>query len=282
MSLSASTTYDVYVQAHNVAGVGAASATVSQVTDPATVPGSPTIDPGTSTARTITITWTAPVETGGTPILGYNITLTTPEGTFSDYVTTNSYQFTGLDPGETYSYTVSAVNAQGDSTAASDTFSTICEFPSLCPHPIVVLFSFSLFLFRIPKVATAPSAPYGVTVSASSTASITLTWSAPMYTNNASITGYTVSYVLAVGTSLVTQLNATSSTLAVTGLTPLTGYNFTVYATNEVGNSPNSALLSATTLGDLLGKRFRFKSQKKRRIQWFFPPFSFLFFGVKL
>ena len=51
-----------------------------------------------------------------------------------------------------------------------------------------------------------------------------------------------------------TLVNSTSTSVAVTGLTTLTGYNFTVYATNEVGMSPGSTPFYASTTGDLLCK----------------------------
>lgn len=93
---------------------------------------------------------------------------------------------------------------------------------------------------------TAPSAPSGVTAAATSSSSITVSWTAA--TDNvggSGVTGYDVF-------SDTTHLGATPTTTAtsynVTGLQPNTAYNFTVKAIDDAGNiSSASQNASATT-----------------------------------
>lgn len=134
-----STNYDFKVAAHNVAGLGAYSSVVTVITQPTTAPGPPTAAPGTGTARTVTVSWVSPLETGGLPINGFYVTLTTPSGSTTAYTPLNQYTFTGLAPGTTYQFSVVAFNTQGNSTVYTGQESTIGEDPRcVC----LVVFSF--------------------------------------------------------------------------------------------------------------------------------------------
>jgi len=121
--------YDFQVAAHNLAGLGAFTTAITEQTRNYTIPGPPTGAPENSTARTITINWISPVETGGYPIQGYYVDLETPSGIMSVYTTDTSYTFTDLDPSETYNYTVLAVTAFGNSTLYASSASTTGEHP---------------------------------------------------------------------------------------------------------------------------------------------------------
>ena len=91
-----------------------------------------------------------------------------------------------------------------------------------------------------PPDTTPPTAPAGLAVSASTTTSVSLGWSAS--TDNVGVTGYRVYS----GSSQVASTTGTSAT--VTGLTPGTSYTFTVKALDAAGNvSPASNAATVTT-----------------------------------
>ena len=83
---------------------------------------------------------------------------------------------------------------------------------------------------------TAPGTPTGVTATAGD-AQASVSWTAPLITGGAPITGYTVTS--SPGGKTATTTGATTAT--VTGLTNDTAYTFTVTATNTAGTGPASA-----------------------------------------
>lgn len=111
------------VQAWNALGVGPGGN--SPVTTPSTVPDPPTdvlAVPGPSSA---TVTWTAPVDTGGLPVLDYTVTAlpggatcTTPD----ESPAPTSCVVPGLQDGNPYTFTVVGRNGRGPSapSAASE------------------------------------------------------------------------------------------------------------------------------------------------------------------
>ena len=82
-----------------------------------------------------------------------------------------------------------------------------------------------------------PAAPTGLTVTATTSSSVSLSWTAPSGT----VTGY---YVYQNGSEVAT---VTGTTDTVTGLAASTGYTFTVAAYNSGGTSPQSGQVTATT-----------------------------------
>ena len=94
-------------------------------------PGAPTGLSATAISTTeIDLSWTAPVDVGTTPIIGYQIQRETPTGGGFTVIVSNTgstmttYSDTGLTTGTEYNYVVLAINASGvgePSNEASDT-----------------------------------------------------------------------------------------------------------------------------------------------------------------
>ena len=135
--------------------------------------------------------------------------------------TATSYSDTGLAPSTAYSYTVKAVDAAGNLSAASNTASATTLAAADTTPP------------------SARHEPRGHR--AASSTQINLTWAAS--TDNVGVTGYRVYR----GATLVGSPTTTS--YSDTGLTPSTAYSYTVKAADAAGNlSAASNTASATTL----------------------------------
>lgn len=107
------------VFAINSVGSGRSSGVVRATTD-ATVPDPPTGLQATAVSPTqIDLTWVAPGYDGGAPITGYQVEISADAGSTwgvlvpSTGSTGTSYSHTGLEPGSTRHYRVSATNAAG-------------------------------------------------------------------------------------------------------------------------------------------------------------------------
>lgn len=84
-----------------------------------TVPGPPTSVGATAGTESATVSWTAPVRTGGTAITEYTVTSTPGSRTCTTAGT--SCTVSGLTAGISYTFTVVATNARGTSLASSAT-----------------------------------------------------------------------------------------------------------------------------------------------------------------
>ena len=109
------------VSAINSVGTGKVSGVARATTD-ATVPDAPTGLVATATLPTqIDLTWTAPGYDGGAPVTSYRVQVSTDAGgTWSDLVASTgtaatSFAHSGLQPGSTRHYQVSAINVAGRS-----------------------------------------------------------------------------------------------------------------------------------------------------------------------
>ena len=106
------------VSAINSVGVGDPSTVASGTTD-ATVPDAPTNLLATAVEATqINLTWTAPSYDGGAAISGYRIEVSQDGAAWADLVsdtrsTVTAFSHTGLQPGSTRFYRVSAINSAG-------------------------------------------------------------------------------------------------------------------------------------------------------------------------
>ncbi|MDE0356362.1 MAG: fibronectin type III domain-containing protein [Gammaproteobacteria bacterium] len=121
------------VSAINREGVGRASRAASAITD-ATVPDAPTGLTATAVSPTqIDLFWLAPAYDGGAPVTGYRIEASENGTAWTDLRTNTqsratAFQHTGLLPGSTRHYRVSAINRVG-AGAASDTASAATDDP---------------------------------------------------------------------------------------------------------------------------------------------------------
>jgi titin len=216
--------YSVTLTASNAFGTSAASASLTVT--PKTTPDAPTAISATGSSTQLALTWSAPVNTGGSPITGYKIersTLAAPTWVTAIANTasaTTSATLTGLTNGTLYNIRITAINAVGEGALSDVATGTPRGAPS------------------------APNAPTGD----GSAASAFLTWSAPA-NNGAPITDYEIASATSntgPWTSFVDD--PTSATAAtVTGLTNGTPYFFRVRAINAVGNGEWSAASLAIT-----------------------------------
>ena len=183
-----------------------------------TVPNAPTIGTATVTgSTTATVAFTAPVYDGNSPIIQY--IATSSPGNITATGSSSPINMTGLTTGTSYTFTVKAVNAAGQSNASSS--------------------SNSITTYSISGAPTIGSA----TATSSTTASVSFT--APASNGGTPITSYTA--VSSPGNITGTLSQAGSGTINVSGLTPGTTYSFTVYATNSVGNSSSSSSSNSVT-----------------------------------
>ncbi len=231
--LSANTTRHYRVRAINSVNSGAPSNVANATTAVATVPGAPTGLTATADGQTIiNLSWTAPTNTGGAAITGYQIEVS-PNGTsnWSDLVantTATTYAHTGLSAGETRHYRVRAINSVGPG-AVSATTSATTDTPN----------------------ATVPAAPTQLTATAAGRTRINLSWTAPTNTGGAAITGYQIEVsntgTANTWTNLVANTQSTTTTYAHTGLSAGVTRHYRVRAINSVGPGAVSETSSATT-----------------------------------
>ena len=115
LGLTNGISYTFTVVARNAAGTSSASVASGAVT-PFTVPGAPTISTATAIYKQATVFFTAP-ESNGSAITGYTVT-SSPEGLTATGAT---FPLTvlGLTNGISYTFTVVATNAAGNSVASS-------------------------------------------------------------------------------------------------------------------------------------------------------------------
>jgi chitodextrinase len=144
--------------------------------------------------------------------------------------TTTSYiDSTGLSPSTTYSYYVVAVDGAGNVSAPSSTATATT-------------------LAGVASDTTAPSVPTGVSATAGSSSSITVSWSAS--TDNVGVAGYILYRCDGSGCTQVAEIARTTAlSYTNTDLAASTAYSYAVAAIDAAGNvSARSALVSATTL----------------------------------
>ena len=180
--------------------VSAASAASAAVT-PGRAPGAPTAVTATAGDESAAVSWTEPGDTGGADVSGYTVTAS-PGSETCTTTGARSCMVSGLVNGTPYTFTVTAANRYGTSSASA---ASVAVTPGSAPDP--------------PTAVTATAGDESAVVS----------WSAPTDTGGSNIAGYTVT--AAPGGATCTTTGATSCT--VSGLVTGTVYRFTVTATNS-------------------------------------------------
>ncbi|CAB4548564.1 unannotated protein [freshwater metagenome] len=223
--LTNGTSYTFTVIATNVAGSSSASVASAAVT-PRTIPDAPTgVSASIGNSQSI-VTWQAPASNGGSAISGYSVTssplVSVPVGCTA--INALTCTFTGLTNGTAYTFTVTAINAAGNSSASS---------PSSAVTP-----------------RTVPGAPTAVTTTAGNT-QVIITWNAPTSDGGSAITGYSVTSSPSV-TAPVGCTNVNALTCTFTGLTNGVAYTFIVTAINGAGTvaADPTAAVTPRTLPD--------------------------------
>jgi hypothetical protein len=213
--LTGGTSYSFTVFARN--SVGEDSANSAEVTFvPQSIPGLPTAISAVAGVGQITLTWTAPANTGGLSLGNYIITAAGVSTTALNSETTKV--ITGLGAGSDYTFSIKANNSLGDSAAAN---------------------------FASATVPNTPGVPTAVTAQASGT-KVTAGWVAPTNDGGSAITGYKVYLINSGNTDAATQ-TTTASTIEFENVTPGT-YTVKVVATNIVGDSSRSSPSSGASI----------------------------------
>lgn len=208
--------YTCTVAAQNDAGYGDESAPTASFVS-AAPPGAPTAVSLVGSSTTVTLSFTAPVSTGGLPISLYRATCSSSDGgaQMVGTATASPVQVQSLTAGKSYTCTVAAQNAAGYGPESQAT-------------PAYVA-------YNIPGTVT------GLTATPSNQR-VTLTWS-PLTTTTADpVEGYRVYRNGVLGCQIT---GATSTSCAVTGLTNGTSYSFQVLAYySTVEGALSSAVVS--------------------------------------
>jgi len=215
-------THTVAAQATDKSGLTATSSPVAIVTNNAVICTQPPSVPaglavsGTS-ATSVSLSWSASTPAASCTIKEYNIYRNDTKVT--SVTAGTAYDDTGLTPGATFSYTVSAVDTSGHESAKSTAVSATTSTD-----------------------AQAPEAPGNVHTTMTTSSSIALAWDASTSTD-------VTSYVVYSNGNQATTSNNTAAT--VSGLTPDTEYSFTVKARDAAGNlsQASTAITAKTSAG---------------------------------
>ena len=183
-------------------GVDSVPAVTNNSTLAAVAPDAPTALTATASGTTtINLSWTAPVDNGGSVITGYKIEISSDSGTtwpdqVANTASTTTYEHTGLAASTTRHYRVSAINSIGASTP-SDVVNTTTGIPAN----------------NAPTVANAIP-------NQTATAGTAFSYQFPTNTFNDTDTGDTLSYAAtkADDTTLPTWLSFTDSTRTFAGM----------------------------------------------------------------
>jgi titin len=225
-SLLKNRAYLFRVSAINSAGAGDTTPSYS-VTTLATAPSTPiSLTVRDLQATSVLLGWDAPSDFGGLNLTDYKVETSRDGKTWSvvpkTASTSRTLKLTGLAPGTQYLVRVSALNVAGSSEHLTGTLTTL---------------------------ATTPSVPRNIVVTAISTNAATLNWQLPSSNGGSAISDYTVE--IASNCTTYSLLNdGVSNTLYVklSSLKPGLTYCVRVSAVNSVGTSETTPELQVKTL----------------------------------
>ena len=187
----------------------------------ADIPTAPQNVVGTRGDSLVTLTWDPPRSIGGTPILDYNIQVSTDGGLNWALVNdglspATTATVTGLVNGTVYVFRVQARNAVNETTGLDDGIWSAASAPV--------------------KPLAPASAPANLTANGGN-ASATLAWIAPTSTGGAPLTDYRVEYSVDGGASWQTFAHpaSTATSITVTGLANGVSHVFRVSGVTEYG-----------------------------------------------
>lgn len=206
--------YTFTVSASNGVGVGPASAESNPVAA-AIAPSAPLTPIALGGNGSASVTWLAPLWTGGLPIAAYVVSAS-PGGQTCSTTGAIGCTITGLTASGAQTFTVTAVNAIGAGPVSA---------PS---NPVTTV--------------SAPGAPTAVSATVEDGQAL-VSWAAPRSDGGSAITGFTVTAQPG-GSTCLTE-GATSCTIA--GLDGDTAYQFQVTATNAIGTGATSTWSAAVT-----------------------------------
>jgi endoglucanase len=193
--------------------------------NPPSAPGTPTAS--AITASGVTLTWTA-ATAGTNAIGGYDVyKVGSPDSIVASTTGALTAAVTGLSSATAYQFYVVARDTSGNNGPKSGTVSvTTANPPANSP----------------------PGAPGTPTASSLTATGVTLTWAASAVGSNP-VSKYTVFQTATSGDVAVgSTANGTTTSLALTNLTPSTSYTFYVVATDSAGlTSPHSGTVAVTT-----------------------------------
>jgi hypothetical protein len=215
-------TYTFTVSAFNAVGTGPSSSASNPVTTP-DVPGAPVNVDAVAGNQLALLSWTAPAETGGSPITSYSVSIQPLASAAQVVVSGTSATVTPLVNGTAYTFTVAAMNAVGTGPA------------SLPSSPVT------------PMAPTAP--PSGLTYGTNPAVYVVgsaIAVNQPTSTGGA-VADYSVSPPLPAGLSL----NALSGAIIGTPTAADATATYTVTATNALGST--TAELSITVNAPVAG-----------------------------
>ena len=203
------------------------------------LPGSPAIASVTPGAGSLTVSWRAPVQTGGSTITAYDlrhIRGDAPSKADGSWNLTRriwagsgplSYAISGLDEGTRHNVQVRAVNSAGEGPWSATATGT--------PTGMVIL----------------PGTPGNLTATGNGPTRVDLSWSAPSSDGGAPISGYRieVSADQSFWSDLLANTGSASTSYSHTGLTVGSTRHYRVSAINLAGTGPASNIATGTTVG---------------------------------